>query len=64
VKAADVIAELLAGSPSVAVMHADDPYLLRVDVRVLSDADAEIVATRMREVLQTLLVGNLEPQFA
>jgi L-seryl-tRNA(Ser) seleniumtransferase len=64
VKAAEVIAALLAGTPSVAVMHADDPYLLRVDVRVLADADAEIVATRLREVLQTLLVGTLEPQLA
>jgi L-seryl-tRNA(Ser) seleniumtransferase len=64
VTAAEVIAALLAGSPSVAVMHADDPYLIRVDVRVLSDADAEIVATRLREVLQTLLVGHLQPQLA
>jgi L-seryl-tRNA(Ser) seleniumtransferase len=50
--AATVIEKLLAGEPSVAVMNDRDPYLLRVDVRILSDADAEVVARRLREELE------------
>jgi L-seryl-tRNA(Ser) seleniumtransferase len=52
--AAQVIERLLAGEPSVAVMNDADPYLLRVDVRILSDEEAEIVARR--------LVGELSGQ--
>jgi L-seryl-tRNA(Ser) seleniumtransferase len=49
--AAGVIEALLAGDPSIAVMHHDDPQVVRVDVRVLSDDEAEIVARRLRQVL-------------
>jgi L-seryl-tRNA(Ser) seleniumtransferase len=49
--AASVILALLAGDPPVAVMNDSDPYLLRVDVRILSDDEAGIVARRLREVL-------------
>jgi L-seryl-tRNA(Ser) seleniumtransferase len=49
--AASVIETLLGGEPSVAVMNDRDPYLLRVDVRILSDADVEIVTGRLREEL-------------
>ena len=48
---ADVIAQLLAGEPSVAIMSYDDPQIVRADVRILSDAEAEIVADRLRAVL-------------
>jgi len=46
-----VIQALLAGDPSIAVMSFDDPQIIRVDVRVLSDEETGIVATRLREVL-------------
>jgi uncharacterized pyridoxal phosphate-dependent enzyme len=49
--AAAVIAALLAGEPSVGVMPGDDPGLIRVDVRVLADAEAEQVAHRLRQEL-------------
>jgi D-glucosaminate-6-phosphate ammonia-lyase len=52
--AAAVIEALLAGDPSVAVMHYDDPQVVRVDVRILSDDEAEIVATRLRKALDVL----------
>jgi L-seryl-tRNA(Ser) seleniumtransferase len=48
---ADVIAALLAGTPSVAVMDFGDPFTIRVDVRVLSDADTEQVVSRLCQVL-------------
>lgn len=48
---ADVIADLLAGSPSVAVMDFSDPLTVRVDVRVLSDNETEQVVDRLRHVL-------------
>jgi L-seryl-tRNA(Ser) seleniumtransferase len=51
--AADAIAALLAGEPSVAVMSSDDPQVLRIDVRVLSDDEAATVAARARQVLAT-----------
>jgi L-seryl-tRNA(Ser) seleniumtransferase len=46
-----VIDQLLAGDPSVAVMGHTDPQTVRVDVRVLSDDEAGLVADRLREVL-------------
>ncbi|MGH2558694.1 MAG: aminotransferase class V-fold PLP-dependent enzyme, partial [Thermomicrobiales bacterium] len=49
--ASQVIAALLAGSPSVAVMDFDDPWTIRVDVRVLADDEADVVASRLRQVL-------------
>lgn len=49
--AAGAIAALLAGDPSVAVMSAEDPRVLRIDVRVLSDDEAATVAARARAVL-------------
>jgi len=48
---ASTIEALLAGDPSVAIMGFDDPQIVRVDVRVLSDEEAEIVAQRLRAVL-------------
>lgn len=60
--ASSVIAALLAGDPSIAVMNDADPYLIRVDVRILSDADAQIVAQRLREVLTRRDGTNVEGQ--
>ena len=48
---AKVVQAMLDGEPSVAVMGFTDPQVVRVDVRVLSDDEAGIVATRLREVL-------------
>jgi uncharacterized pyridoxal phosphate-dependent enzyme len=48
---ASVVEALLAGDPSVAIMGFDDPQIVRVDVRVLSDDEAEVVAQRLRAVL-------------
>ena len=50
--AATVLERLLAGDPAVAVMGHDDPQVVRVDVRVLEDEDAALVAGRLRAVLQ------------
>lgn len=50
--AAPVISALLAGRPSVAVMGDADRYRLRVDVRILSDDEVEIVGRQLRRVLQ------------
>jgi len=55
--AAEVIAALLGGEPSIAVMNDADPRLLRVDVRIVSDDEAEVVATRLREVLAAVPVA-------
>ena len=46
-----MVERLLAGEPSVAVMGYTDPQVVRVDVRVLSDDEAALVAGRLREVL-------------
>ena len=48
---ATLIERLLAGEPSVAVMGFDDPQVVRVDVRVLSDDEAAAVAGRLRAEL-------------
>jgi L-seryl-tRNA(Ser) seleniumtransferase len=48
---AAIIDALLAGDPSIAVMDFDDPQIVRVDVRVLSDPESEHVAARLRHVL-------------
>ena len=50
---ARVIEALLAGEPAVAVMSYSDPQVVRVDVRVLTDEEAAVVARRLREVLST-----------
>ena len=47
----EVIRRMLAGEPSVGIMSYDDPQIVRADVRILSDAEAEIVASRLRAVL-------------
>lgn len=47
-----VVRELLDGEPSVAIMSFGDPYIARADVRILSDEETEIVASRLRQVLQ------------
>jgi L-seryl-tRNA(Ser) seleniumtransferase len=49
--AATVIEKLLAGEPSIAAMNYADPQVVRVDVRVLADDEAALVARRLREVL-------------
>ncbi len=46
-----VVEQLLAGGPSVAIMSYDDPQVVRADVRILSDAEVEIVAQQLRAVL-------------
>lgn len=48
---ARVIEAMLAGDPSIAIMSFNDPQVVRVDVRVLSDEETEQVARRLREVL-------------
>jgi L-seryl-tRNA(Ser) seleniumtransferase len=48
---AGVVAEMLAGEPSVAIMGFSDPQVVRADVRVLSDEEADQVAARLRQVL-------------
>jgi seryl-tRNA(Sec) selenium transferase len=48
-----VIDALLAGEPSIATMDYADPYVVRVDVRILEDDQVELVARRLREVLTT-----------
>ncbi|MCC6944333.1 MAG: aminotransferase class V-fold PLP-dependent enzyme [Thermomicrobiales bacterium] len=48
----EVIDTLLAGDPSIATMDFSDPWVFRVDVRILPDSDVETVARRIREVLQ------------
>jgi L-seryl-tRNA(Ser) seleniumtransferase len=48
---AGLMERLLAGEPSVAVMGSDDPQVVRVDVRVLSDDEAGAVAGRLRAEL-------------
>ena len=47
----DLVATLLAGEPSIAIMPGADPSSVRVDVRVLSDDDALLVANRLRQTL-------------
>jgi L-seryl-tRNA(Ser) seleniumtransferase len=47
----EVIEALLAGEPAVAIMSFADPQVVRADVRVLSDDEAEVVADRLRAVL-------------
>lgn len=48
---AGVIEALLAGEPPVAVMSFDDPQIVRVDVRILSDGETDIVADRLHACL-------------
>jgi len=48
---AKVVEALLAGEPSIAIMSFGDPQVVRVDVRVLSDDETEVVATRLRRTL-------------
>jgi len=50
---AKVVEAMLAGDPSIAIMTSGDPQVVRVDVRVLGDDEAEQVAKRLREVLAT-----------
>ena len=57
----EVIAQLLAGEPSVAIMSYDDPQIVRADVRILTDAEAEIVAERLRAVLSRSPIGQGVP---
>jgi D-glucosaminate-6-phosphate ammonia-lyase len=49
--AAKAIEALLHGDPSVAVMSYHDPQVIRVDVRIVSDAETDQVIGRLREVL-------------
>ncbi|HEU5315785.1 MAG TPA: aminotransferase class V-fold PLP-dependent enzyme [Chloroflexota bacterium] len=49
--AAQVVEQLLAGDPPVAVMGHTDPTVVRVDVRILSEDETERVIARLREVL-------------
>lgn len=49
---ARVIEALLAQEPSIAIMTHSDPQVVRVDVRVLSDDEAEQVAAGLREALR------------
>ena len=48
--APQVIQALLDGDPAVAVMGHDTPHVLRVDVRILSDAETAQVTGRLRSV--------------
>ena len=57
----DVIRQLLAGEPSVAIMTYDDPQTVRADVRILTDAQTEIVADRLRAVLSQSVISQGVP---
>lgn len=48
----EVVQRLLDGEPSVAIMSFTDPQIVRADVRILSDEENEIAASRLRQVLQ------------
>ncbi|MBI3974424.1 MAG: aminotransferase class V-fold PLP-dependent enzyme [Chloroflexi bacterium] len=48
---AQIVAAMREGDPSVAIMGHDDPQTVRVDVRIVSDEEAEVVVTKLREVL-------------
>ena len=52
--APDLIATLLAGDPSIAVMPGAVPFSVRADVRILPDEEALLVAERLRHVLGEL----------
>ena len=52
-----VVQQLLDGEPSVAIMSFTDPQIVRVDVRILSDEETEVVASRLRQVLQASIVS-------
>jgi L-seryl-tRNA(Ser) seleniumtransferase len=54
---AQVVQELLAGEPAIAIMGYDHPQIVRVDVRILSDDETEQVARRLRAVLSTPRAG-------
>jgi uncharacterized pyridoxal phosphate-dependent enzyme len=57
-----VVEALLAGDPSVAVMGYEDPYVVRVDVRVLSDDEAATVSQCLRRVLSSRLASAAVPR--
>lgn len=47
----EVMDSLLAGEPSIATMPFSDPWVFRVDVRILPDSDVETVARQLRKTL-------------
>jgi len=49
--------QLLDGEPSVAIMSFSDPQIVRVDVRILSEEETEVVASRLRQVLPASIVS-------
>lgn len=51
--AAQLIEELLDGDPSIAIMGFDDPQTVRVDVRVVSNAEAVQVVDRLRQIISS-----------
>ena len=54
---AKVIEAMLNGEPSVAIMSFDDPQVVRIDVRILSDEETEIVASHLRQVLRVAVIA-------
>ncbi len=55
VTGAQVINAMLAGEPAIAIMDFDNPQVVRVDVRVLTDEETERVASRLQETFINLL---------
>lgn len=49
-----VIKALLDGNPSVAVMGFNDPMIVRIDVRILTDSDTEQVAAAVRRAIDSI----------
>lgn len=50
--AADVMRDLESGDPPIATMsHASDPQVIRLDVRLCSDQEIDIISARVREAL-------------
>jgi hypothetical protein len=39
-------------------MHFDDPQVLRVDVRIVPDEEADLVADRLRQVLAVAVASR------
>jgi L-seryl-tRNA(Ser) seleniumtransferase len=52
---AAVINAMLERDPSVAIMHFSDPQIVRIDVRILSDDESELVSGALREVVSALI---------
>ena len=55
VDAKSLLASLLTGTPSVAAMGYSDPSIVRIDVRILSDEDAESVVCAVGRAMRSIV---------